>query len=755
MTWYLSWVETIGANGSLDVVSYSSTEIVVRNYAVDFYGNATPDGTYTVFKGSFTFDSQGNAYGPVTQIQHVTGSLPYPTVLLVVDIPAGQEPDISTFQQDYEHAVALKTDLDAIGVRENAIPIFFSPDGTEVIFDNGDGSYVRFIGQGLPTSTVHHADEIDPSATITRVERFDPNTNQVFGFADYSTAPENARFLVKVAFNPELIVADDLLWGDNLITTYNLTANDHLGIYTGAGSDIVDASTNTPDASIHVTAGGANDVIHTGTFTAGPIEGNELHFEDAYLPLGVSIDLTNTTQVTGIREVYGSSYNDVILGNADNGVISGFEGDDVLRGRGGEDWIWGDEGNDTISGGQGNDHLDGGIGTDTLDYSGTTGALVVDMVNGTANDGQGGTDTISNFENVIGGDYNDRIIGNAAANVLDGGNGYDYITGGAGNDTILGGALGDRLYGEDGNDIINGEAGWDRIYGGAGDDSIQGAAGNDTIHGDAGNDSIAGNGGNDIIYGDDGDDLIGGHSGNDNLQGGAGNDRIYGHTGNDYVLGGTGNDRLFGGDGNDTILGGDGHDRVLGGTGDDHIWGDAGNDRILGEDGNDRLHGGDGYDNIDGGAGSDVLRGGARGDTLSGGDGNDALYGEAGWDLLIGGRGHDSLFGDGGQDRLFGNQGNDILNGGAGNDLLWGGLGNDRFVFTDGFGQDVIYDFDPATDDVIDLSGVSGITDWTDLTTSHLATSSHGYVMIVDGSNSIELWGITSASQLSASDFIF
>jgi len=74
-----------------------------------------------------------------------------------------------------------------------------------VVFDNLDGTQVRFIGQGLPTSPVHHADEIDISATISRVERFDPGTNQVVSFVDYSASPENARFLIKAAFDPELI----------------------------------------------------------------------------------------------------------------------------------------------------------------------------------------------------------------------------------------------------------------------------------------------------------------------------------------------------------------------------------------------------------------------------------------------------------------------------------------------------------------------------------------------------------------------
>lgn len=56
------------------------------------------------------------------------------------------------------------------------------------------------------------------------------------------------------------------------------------------------------------------------------------------------------------------------------------------------------------------------------------------------------------LENATGGDGNDRIIGNAAANLLRGGAGADRLTGGVGDDTLVGGTGADVLKGGAGRD---------------------------------------------------------------------------------------------------------------------------------------------------------------------------------------------------------------------------------------------------------------------------------------------------------------
>ncbi|MCW2925644.1 MAG: outer rane adhesin like protein [Thermoleophilia bacterium] len=89
-----------------------------------------------------------------------------------------------------------------------------------------------------------------------------------------------------------------------------------------------------------------------------------------------------------------------------------------------------------------------------------------------------------------GGSGNDRLFGDALANILTGGAGNDSIAGGGGNDTINGGTGNDALDGGTGNDRLIGGVGNDRLLGGAGNDRLQGGAGNDVLSGGAGNDVI-------------------------------------------------------------------------------------------------------------------------------------------------------------------------------------------------------------------------------------------------------------------------
>ncbi len=92
------------------------------------------------------------------------------------------------------------------------------------------------------------------------------------------------------------------------------------------------------------------------------------------------------------------------------------------------------------------------------------------------------------------------------------------------------------------------------------------------------------------------------------------------------------------------------------------------------------------------------------------------------------------MYGDNGDDQLFGGRGDDVLTGGAGNDVMKGGPGEDILV-ADGDYMDILYggpdkdrfQFFPSDlgggiirdfangEDVIDLSGFSGISSMSDL----------------------------------------
>lgn len=178
---------------------------------------------------------------------------------------------------------------------------------------------------------------------------------------------------------------------------------------------------------------------------------------------------------------------------------------------------------------------------------------------------------------------------------------------------------------------------------------------------------------------------------------------------------GSASDTLFGGEGDDTATGGAGADSLAGSGGDDLLEGNRGYDTLLGQEGDDTLEGNAGYDDLSGGQGDDVLLGGKGYDALWGGDGDDALFGGAGGDTLIGG---------------------------AGDDALAGGAGADVFVFNDGFGDDVVADFQGGKDVIALVSGLNG----SDITTaadvaSHVTGNAH-HTTITIGEDTIRLEGV-------------
>ncbi len=341
-----------------------------------------------------------------------------------------------------------------------------------------------------------------------------------------------------------------------------------------------------------------------------------------------------------------------------------------------------------------------GSGTDTIDLSGYAMAQALSLVQGAFSDIGG---FVGNFsiaygaviENAVGGSGNDTITGNDVANSIAGGSGDDTLQGGNGSDTLHGGT---------GNDAL---------HGGNHDDVMDGGRDNDTLWGGFGNDVMVGGFQEDHLYGEDGDDRMYGNAGFDWMEGGAGNDTLDGGDQADNLLGNAGNDVLLGGNGFDRLFGQEGDDRAYGGNGPDALFGQEGNDRLYGQDGNDRFWGGIGNDVLDGGAGDDLIQGGA------------------GFDTLIGS---------------------------TGNDRLTGNFNADLFVFTDfggGFGHDTVVDFEATNDlEKLDLSRVSGISDFADLVANHMYQDGTT-VRIEDGKgNSIRLLNVDLNDLLDGNDFI-
>ena len=104
------------------------------------------------------------------------------------------------------------------------------------------------------------------------------------------------------------------------------------------------------------------------------------------------------------------------------------------------------------------------------------------------------------------------------------------------------------------------------------------------------------------------------------------------------------------------------------------------------------------------------------GTQVSGGEGDDTITLTGGLiSYAHGGEGDDQITGGAALlDILVGGEGDDTIEGGAGTNYVHGGEGEDTFVISAGQTLTTIYDF--TDDDTIDLSNISGITAFSDLT---------------------------------------
>ncbi len=133
----------------------------------------------------------------------------------------------------------------------------------------------------------------------------------------------------------------------------------------------------------------------------------------------------------------------------------------------------------------------------------------------------------------------------------------------------------------------------------------------------------------------------------------------------------------------------------------------------------------------------------------------------------IGGSGSDTITGNGGDNRLDGSGGSDTINAGGGNDIVIGGAGNDTmngesgndvFVFSAGFGNDKILQFDANPDggqDLLDISafGITGATFAARVTIADVGADT---LITIDGNaaQTIRLVGIDDTRTVTAGDFL-
>ncbi len=501
----------------------------------------------------------------------------------------------------------------------------------------------------------------------------------------------------------------------------------------GAGNDIV-------------FAGGGNDIMTPG-LGDDTIYGGDGSDTLVFGHTPVQVDLSSGT-TTGegtdvfydIENIITGSGNDTIIANASDNTIDAGAGIDTLSfagvnqainlvmtadgagtatGQGSdsfssiEQWM-GSTLNDTFNASaSGSDDLfNANTGTDTISYAAVASNITVDLLNNQATGTAIGTDTLLNFENVIGGSGADTLIANANTISLTGGAGNDTLVSGSGDNVLIGGTGSDTVsYANaadgvivnfstntatgDGNDtLITVEniigSGFDDTFIDANttdNNTFDGGAGADTLSYQFATVNITANLNTGIVTGRGTDTM----SHIENLTGGSGNDTFTGDNNDNIFIGGAGADTLIGGDGADTLSGGLGNDNLQGGLGTDTVsYANAAGSVTVNfstntatGDGSDTLSG---IENILGSAFNDTFidANANNNNTFTGGTGNDTLsYGLANVAVSVNlaagtasGRGIDvfsgieNVIGGSGADSFIGDVNDNTFTGGTGNDTV-------------------------------------------------------------------------------------
>ena len=318
---------------------------------------------------------------------------------------------------------------------------------TDVEGTYGYATFLHEIGHALGLDHPH--EEIVADADI------DSTAYTVMSYRSYIGAPLTGYTQNFFPTTPMLhdIAAIQYLYGANTSTrsgdtVYSWATGEQLleTIWDGGGTDTIDWSNQTTDATINLGEGEWSEL--------GPAYWTGQSWESQTLAIAYNVTIENAT---------GGSGDDTITGNQVGNVLQGGAGNDSLSGLGGSDTLQGDAGNDYLNGGGGSDDLNGGAGDDTLK-------------------GAGGNDLM------FGNDGNDLLKGGRGNDEMYGDAGNDTLKGGAGDDTLTGGSGTDRMFGGSGNDTLTGGTENDFLNGGSGDDDLLGGSGNDTLKGGAGSD---------------------------------------------------------------------------------------------------------------------------------------------------------------------------------------------------------------------------------------------------------------------------
>lgn len=418
--------------------------------------------------------------------------------------------------------------------------VITSGDGADII-TSGVGADTIVAGGGVDRITVRGgADTVASGAGVdTLVIDYSAMTTNVTG----GVTGGNLGTGYTGSLSDQTGSSVDFNTTENFIVTTgsgadSVTTGDGIDSLTGgAGNDVLDArgGADTLDGGL------GDDVLRGGGGVDNLIGGGGIDTASyALAAAGVDIRLNGgtarndgdgaTDTLSGIENLTGSAFADVLIGDALNNVLSGGAARDTLLGLDGDDTLIGGDG-------EGNE-MQGGTGDDLYVVS-STGDTVVEFA------GEG-TDTVqtslsqhrlrADLENLT---YTGTTafegVGNASDNVITGGTARDALLGLSGNDTLAGGSgAANEMYGGAGDDRYIVSAAGDTIIENAGEgaDTVETSIGNhllrthveNLIYTGVGNFTGQGNASDNVITGGVGDDTLTGAGGNDTLNGGGGQD---------------------------------------------------------------------------------------------------------------------------------------------------------------------------------------------------------------------------------------